>query len=91
MAQTRPSSPVPVENANVSSPRPGANVDNCVARLRLINMEPVVGRVAEVLVSHPGKAGPGRLVNVQHFGIRKVVRPHAYNPHAAPKDFDIAG
>src|SRR5581483_4411797 len=60
-----------------------------VAWLRLVDVEPVITGIAQVLFGLCRPALPPQPGWSEHVGIREVIRPDAADPHALPEDLDI--
>src|ERR1035438_10506141 len=76
---------------------PRADIHDRIARPRLVQIEPIILGVAEMLRSLPRPTlpirrgiGPGIAPwQAEHIGIRKVIGAHAAHPHAVPEDLHI--
>src|ERR1035438_7689925 len=72
---------------------PRTDIHDHITRPRLVQIEPIVLRVAEMLARLPRPALPIRLSvarwQAEHIRIGKVIGTHAAHPHAVPEDLHI--
>src|SRR5579862_625686 len=67
----------------------GSDIHDGVADLRLVQMEPVILGVGEMLAGLPRPAVPIGFSDAEYVGIREVIRAHTPNPYPVPEDFDV--